>query len=74
MWGWGAPVPGRALPRFEVSTLVLTEVLRAPMVDRSSSAIRDVPITFTDKWWLAVGWEDREAEEEVGELRGSLQC
>lgn len=53
---------------------MLTEVLRAPMVDRSSSAIRDVPITFTDKWWLAVGWEDREAEEEVGELRGSLQC
>lgn len=69
--GRGGPIPGRGLPRFEVSTSLSKEVLRAPMVDRSSSAIRDVPITFTDKWWLPMGWED---EEGVGRPRGSLHC
>lgn len=70
----GVPIPGRGLPRLEVSTSLSKEVLSAPMVDRSSSAIRDVPITFTDRWWLPVGWEDREVEEGVGRLRGSLHC
>lgn len=39
----------------DVSSSVSEEVFRDPMVLRRSRAIRDVPVTCTDKWWLPAG-------------------
>lgn len=39
----------------DISSRVSEEVLRAPMVLRKSRAIRDLPVTWMDKWWLPVG-------------------